>query len=145
MDLYISSGEKTIFARDNGEQRSSGNAQAHLPDSGSISSNIYQILSWNDGLNLWKVLVRIAAFYNITVCYEWIITVGFSHGRHAYRTIGNILSSNWVRVLLVRLFFTFVRIYFSSIIFFSQAKYLDVWRGSMFCWPSISEIYGEHL
>lgn len=37
MDLYISSGEKTIFARDNGEQRSSGNAQAHLPDSGSIS------------------------------------------------------------------------------------------------------------
>lgn len=37
MDLYISSGEKRIFTRDNGEQRSSGNAQAHLPDSGSIS------------------------------------------------------------------------------------------------------------
>lgn len=71
--------KKTFFARDNGKKKSSGNAQAHLPDSGSISWNIYQILSWNDGLNFWKVLVRSVVFYNITVCYEWIITVGFSH------------------------------------------------------------------
>ncbi len=73
--------KKTFFARDNGKKKSSGNAQAHLPDSGSISWNINQILNWNDGLNFWKVLVTSVVFYNITVCYEWIITVGFPHSQ----------------------------------------------------------------
>lgn len=83
MDLYTYFIWRKIrfFARDNGKKKSSGNAQAHLPDSGSISWNIYQILNWNDGLNFWKVLVRSVVFYNITVCYEWIITVGFSHSQ----------------------------------------------------------------
>lgn len=126
MDLYAYFIWRTrrFFARDNGKKKSSGNAQAHLPDSGSITWNIYQILSWNDGLNLWKVLVRSVVFYNITVCYEWIIiTVGFSHSqRPSYRKIG-IFSHQFVLYALCQCLVFIYQIYLS------QAKYMDVLMG----------------